>query len=95
MVINQNNESTSTQKKSNGRTKMLLVTALGALLLNPPLLEIFSSQRGASFLGWPLHVIYLYCVWTLLVVLAAWPRKKKEKTSFRQDMPVKGSTDEV
>lgn len=43
--------------------------ALGLLILNPPLLSIFSVET--SFFGLPLLYLYLFGVWAMLIVLMA------------------------
>lgn len=58
---------------------MLVLAILGCLFFNPPIFEIFSTQQVVTLFGWPLHVIYLYLVWGLLILLAGWPDNKRSK----------------
>jgi len=77
---------------------MLVLAILGALLLNPPLLEVFTADGNSVFFGWPLHVIYLYLVWVALILLAAWPvkrQKQRRKRKLRQDGRAAGANDDV
>jgi len=60
--------------KGAGRARMLVAALLGALMLNPPILEIFSSDPSRRLLGWPLVILYVIAVWLLLIILVVWPR---------------------
>lgn len=60
--------------KGAGRARMLVAAILGALMLNPPILEIFARYPAQRFLGWPPVVFYIGIIWLLLILLAVWPR---------------------
>ncbi|MCW8908599.1 MAG: hypothetical protein OQL28_15245 [Sedimenticola sp.] len=60
--------------KGAGRARMLVAAMLGALMLNPPILEIFATDPARRLLGWPLVIIYVAAVWLLLILLVVWPR---------------------
>jgi hypothetical protein len=57
-----------------GRTKMLVAAMLGGLLLNPPLLEIFSVDPMARLFGWPLILFYINTIWILLIAMVLMPK---------------------
>lgn len=61
--------------KSTGRARMLVAAMLGALMLNPPILEIFASDPALRLLGWPLVMLYIGFIWLLLILLVVWPRR--------------------
>jgi hypothetical protein len=48
----------------------LFLTVLGALLILPPLANVFQLQR--RFFGIPAEVIYLFACWIALVAGAYW-----------------------
>jgi hypothetical protein len=48
----------------------LFVTVLGAMLLLPPLANVFQLQR--RFFGVPAELIYLFVCWVALVGAAFW-----------------------
>jgi len=52
------------------RQRLVGVFALGLLLLFSPIVVLF--DRAAELAGVPLSYVYLFGVWTLLVLLAAW-----------------------
>jgi hypothetical protein len=56
---------------------MLVATLFGWILLNPPILEIFSGYRESTLFGWPVLLVYLFVVWLCLIMLAVWPRPRK------------------
>lgn len=60
--------------KGAGRARMLVAALLGALMLNPPILEIFTADPSQRLLGWPLVIVYLVGVWLILILLVVWPR---------------------
>ena len=45
---------------------------LGAVLFNPLMLSIFDRGVGVVLLGVPLLFVYIFCAWTLLIVLLGW-----------------------
>ena len=49
--------------------RMIAIFLAGVLLLNYPLLYLFSSD--ATLLGIPLLFVYVFVAWTLLVALMA------------------------
>lgn len=60
--------------KGRGRARMLVAALIGALMLNPPILEIFSGATAMRPLGWPLVIIYINLVWLLLILLVVYPK---------------------
>jgi hypothetical protein len=60
--------------KGGGRARMLVAALIGAMLLNPPLLEIFSTATGSRPFGWPLIILYINLIWLLLIVLVVYPK---------------------
>jgi hypothetical protein len=52
----------------------LFLTVLGAMLIMPPLVQLFQIER--RFLGLPAEVIYLFIVWAALVAAAWWLGRK-------------------
>lgn len=44
---------------------------LGAVLFNPLMLSVFDRGVQAVVLGMPLLFVYIFCAWTLLIVLLA------------------------
>lgn len=59
--------------KGSGRARMLVAAMLGALMLNPPILEVFSVDPSARVLGWPLVLLYINAIWSLLILLVVFP----------------------
>lgn len=59
--------------KGVGRVRMLVAALIGALMLNPPVLEIFSGATASRPFGWPLIVFYINIVWLLLLLLVVFP----------------------
>jgi hypothetical protein len=53
---------------------MLVAALIGAMMLNPPLLEIFSGATGSRPFGWPLIILYINLIWLLLIVLVVYPK---------------------
>ena len=45
------------------RDRLVGLFVAGALLLNPPILNLF----GGTFFGWPVLYLYLFAVWGLLI----------------------------
>lgn len=50
------------------RDQLIGVFALGCVLLNPPLLDLFS---GATVFGWPLLYVYLFGAWGIVIAAVA------------------------
>ena len=50
------------------RDRLIGVAALAAVLLDPPMLGLFS---GATIFGWPLLYVYLFGAWAVVIVLLA------------------------
>jgi hypothetical protein len=44
---------------------------LGIVLFNPLMLSVFDRGAEAAILGVPLLFVYIFCAWTLLIVLLA------------------------
>jgi hypothetical protein len=57
-----------------GRVRMLVAAMIAGLLLNPPLLEIFSVDPLARLLGWPLVLFYINMIWILLIIMIFMPK---------------------
>lgn len=60
--------------KGSGRARMLVAALIGALMLNPPILEIFSGVAAIRPLGWPLVIFYINLTWLLLILLVVYPK---------------------
>jgi|GEM_PF-2881244 len=72
--------------KGSGRARMLVAALIGVLMLNPPILEIFSGVTAMGPLGWPLVVFYINLIWLLLILLVVYPkawRRLKHVWRFR------------
>jgi len=50
--------------------RLLAMAILGGLALNYPILALFN--REAALFGIPVLYLYLFSVWTLLIVLLGW-----------------------
>jgi hypothetical protein len=48
------------------RDQLIGLFALGLILFNPPLLNLFS---GGTFLGWPLLYAYLFIAWAIVIAI--------------------------
>jgi hypothetical protein len=55
-------------RRARRRDRLLGLVALGALLLDPPVLNLV----GGTVFGWPSLYLYLFGVWGLLIAGAAW-----------------------
>ncbi|AKH20964.1 hypothetical protein [Sedimenticola thiotaurini] len=75
-----------TTAKGRGRARLLVAALIGALLLNPPVLEIFSRITTFRPFGWPLVMIYINLVWLLLILLVLFPKRRK----LPRNRPVRG-----
>ena len=53
---------------------MLVLTVAGFLMLVPPLVQLFNHDRLLA--GVPQIVVYLFGVWSALIVLVAWIVKR-------------------
>ncbi len=67
----------TTTAKGRGRARLLVTALIGALLLNPPILEIFSSVTAFRPFGWPLVIFYINLIWLLLIILVVFPKLRK------------------
>lgn len=45
------------------RDRMIGLFVLGAVLFNPPILNLF----GGTFFGWPTLYVYLFTAWALVI----------------------------
>jgi hypothetical protein len=45
------------------RDRMIGLFVLGAVLFNPPILNLF----GGTFFGWPALYVYLFTAWALVI----------------------------
>lgn len=59
---------TAVTEEARRRDKLIGLFALGLLLFNPPLLDLFS---GGTVFGWPLLYVYLFGAWALVIGAAA------------------------
>ena len=75
--------------RGQGRIRTLVATLFGLILLNPPMLEIFSSNRESTLFGWPVLLVYIFVVWMCLILLVVWPRSSK----YTNRIPSDGVTD--
>lgn len=64
----------TTTARGRGRARLLVTALIGALLLNPPILEIFSSGTVFRPFGWPLVILYINLIWLLLIILVVLPK---------------------
>jgi hypothetical protein len=48
------------------RDQLIGLFALGLILFNPPLLDLFS---GGTIMGWPLLYAYLFFAWALVIAI--------------------------
>jgi hypothetical protein len=55
-------------REARRRDRLVGLFALGLVLFNPPLLQLFA---GATLVGWPLLFVYLFCAWAALTALVA------------------------
>lgn len=53
---------------------MLVAALIGALMLNPPILEIFAGAATTGPFGWPVVVFYINLIWLLLILLVVSPK---------------------
>ncbi|HYI05384.1 MAG TPA: hypothetical protein VD858_10870 [Reyranella sp.] len=63
----------------------LALCGLGALLIMPPLVLLFNERT--RLLGVPAEVIYLFLVWLVLVLGAAWFSARVPEAALREDRP--------
>ncbi len=52
------------QQSSKRRDRLVGLFVAGAVLLNPPVLDLFS---GAIVFGWPALYVYVFGAWALLI----------------------------
>jgi hypothetical protein len=52
------------QQSSKRRDRLIGLFAAGAVLLNPPVLDLFS---GGTIFGWPALYLYVFGAWALLI----------------------------
>jgi len=52
------------QPSSKRRDRLIGLFVAGALLLNPPIIDLFS---GGTVFGWPALYVYLFGAWGLLI----------------------------
>ncbi|CAH1748601.1 conserved protein of unknown function [Thauera humireducens] len=57
-------------RKALAGQRLVAVFIAGVLLLNFPLLALFDGP--STLFGWPLLHVYLFGVWSALIVLVAW-----------------------
>ena len=50
------------------RDRLVGLFALGLVLFNPPMLQLFA---GTTVFGWPLLFIYVFCAWVALTAMVA------------------------
>ncbi|MCW8945540.1 MAG: hypothetical protein OQL27_12265 [Sedimenticola sp.] len=67
-------EQTKRKMPGIGRARMLVAALLGALLLNPPVLEIFSADPSVRLFGSSLILFYINMIWGLLILMVVLPR---------------------
>ena len=63
------------------RDRVIGLGAIGLLLLNPPLLGLFSSDR--ALLGVPLLYLYLFAVWAGLIGALSWAMESRGRPEGR------------
>ncbi|HEY5081418.1 MAG TPA: hypothetical protein VII91_05765 [Bauldia sp.] len=52
------------QQSSKRRDRLIGLFAAGVVLLNPPVLDLFS---GGVIFGWPALYVYVFCAWGLII----------------------------
>jgi len=55
-------------REARRRDRLVGLFALGLVLFNPPVLWLFA---GATLFGWPLLLVYLFCVWAAVTGMVA------------------------
>jgi hypothetical protein len=55
-------------REGRNRDRLVGLFALGVILLNPPIISLFAD---ATFFGWPLLYVYLFCTWSALIAAIA------------------------
>ncbi|ACY48390.1 hypothetical protein [Rhodothermus marinus] len=60
------------------RARLVALFVLGLLLMNFPLLSLFSRER--LLLGMPVLYVYLYGVWALVIGLLIWLMERRRTT---------------
>jgi hypothetical protein len=55
-------------EEASRRDQLIGIFALGILLFNPPLLDLFD---GGTVFGWPLVYVYLFGAWGLVIAAVA------------------------
>ncbi|WP_054684588.1 hypothetical protein [Rhodothermus marinus] len=60
------------------RARLVALFVLGLLLMNFPLLSLFSRER--LLLGMPVLYVYLYGVWALVIGLLIWLMERGRTT---------------
>ena len=61
-------------REARRRDRLVGLFALGLVLFNPPLLQLFA---GATLAGWPLLFVYLFCAWAALTAMVALTVERK------------------
>ncbi|NJL29076.1 MAG: hypothetical protein HC897_14930 [Thermoanaerobaculia bacterium] len=56
--------------------RLCALFAAGCLAFNPPLLELFSSERMVA--GIPVLYVYLFVAWSVLIVLIALALRRQD-----------------
>jgi hypothetical protein len=64
------------------RDKLVGLFALGLLLFNPPLLDLFS---GGTVFGWPSLFVYLFAAWALVIGAAAAVVERRRHERFHSE----------
>lgn len=55
-------------REGRNRDRLVGLFALGAILLNPPIISLFAD---ATLFGWPLLFVYIFCAWSALIAAIA------------------------
>jgi hypothetical protein len=65
------------------RDRLVGLFIAGAVLLNPPILNLF----GGTLSGWPVLYLYLFIIWALLIVLIGFAMRRSAEPDARQGEP--------
>lgn len=69
----------------------VVLPLFGVFLLMPPIITLFAS--GLVINGVPLIVVYVFSVWIVLIVCAAWLANRLDPAHLEQAAPPEGDAD--
>lgn len=65
------------------RDRLVVLTMVGLVLFNPPLLGLFGQSERTLF-GWPLLYVYVFAVWAALIAAVAWTVERRGRRRGRK-----------